>query len=158
MTTYEVYAGAGFSISDDATRLDIDLIHDYLSHEAYWALGRPRSAVVRSIEHSINFGVFDRNGGQVGFARVVSDYAIFAYVCDVFILPEFRGHGLSKRLMAAMLDHPDLREMRKWYLVTRDAHGLYRQFDFTPLATPERAMERVNTGPFVEYDEISSGG
>ncbi len=158
MNSYEVDAGAGYRISDDATLLDIDVIHDYLSHEGYWSIGRPRSAVVRSIEHSLNFGVYGPGGVQVGFARVVSDMAIFAYICDVFVLPEYRGHGLSKALMAAMIDHPDLRDVRRWFLFTRDAHGLYAQFGFHPLEAPDRAMDRLNTGPHAEYYRDNSEG
>lgn len=148
--SYEYDAGHGYRVSDDPSLLDIDMIHEYLSHEAYWAIGRPKSAVVRSIEHSLNFGVFGPGNIQVGFARVVSDMAIFAYICDVFVLPEYRGHGLSKALMAAMLNHPDLRDVRRWFLFTRDAHGLYTQFGFDHIAAPERAMDRVNPAPFVE--------
>ncbi len=158
MIVYEVDAGDGFTISDDATRLDIDLIHNYLSQEAYWAIGRPRAAVVRTIEHSVNFGVFDRDGHQVGYARVFSDFAIHAYICDVFILPQYRGRGLSKQLMAAMLAHPELKDVRKWLLKTQDAHGLYRQFGFAEPAIPEWSMERINDGPFAVYDEAGNGG
>lgn len=148
--TYEYDAGAGYRVSDDASLLDLDMIHDYLSHEAYWAMGRSRSAVERSIENSLNFGIFGPGDIQVGFARVVSDMAVFAYICDVFVLPEYRGHGLSKALMYAMLNHPDLRDVRRWFLFTRDAHGLYAQFGFDVLAEPERAMDRVNPIPFTE--------
>jgi N-acetylglutamate synthase-like GNAT family acetyltransferase len=147
--SYEYDAGAGYRVSDDASLLDIDTIHDYLSHEAYWAIGRTRSAVVRSIEHSLNFGVYGPGNVLVGFARVVTDMAVFAYICDVFVLPEYRGHGLSKALMAAMLDHPDLRDVQRWFLFTRDAHGLYAQFGFQALAAPERAMDRLNQAPHV---------
>jgi len=155
---YEVDAGNGFTISDDATRLDIDLIHAFLSREAHWAIGRPRATVVRSIEHSLNFGVFDHDGRQVGFGRVVSDFALYAYVTDVFILPDYRGRGLSKALMAAILAHPELKDARKWQLASRDARGLYEQFGFVSLAKPERVMERVNRGPFAVYDEDGNGG
>lgn len=158
MDVYEVEAGSGYCISDDATLLDIDVIHDYLSHEGYWSLGRPRSAIIRSIEHSLNFGVYGPGGVQVGFARVVSDMAIFAYICDVFVLTEHRGHGLSKALMAAVLNHPDLRDVRRWLLFTRNAHGLYAQFGFKALEAPDRAMDRMNSGPQAEYIRIISDG
>ena len=125
-------------ISTDPARLDVDLIHEFLQ-SSYWARGRRRSVVERSIRHSLCFGVY-RAGRQVAFARVVSDRAVFAYLMDVFVVPEFRGHGISKALMRAVLDHPDLQNLRVFLLATRDAHGLYAQFGFRPLAEPERWM------------------
>jgi GNAT superfamily N-acetyltransferase len=125
-------------ISTDPARLDIDLIHEFLQ-SSYWARGRRRSVVERSIRHSLCFGVY-RVGRQVAFARVVSDRAVFAYLMDVFVVPECRGHGISKALMRAVLDHPDLQNLRVFLLATRDAHGLYAQFGFRPLAEPERWM------------------
>ncbi|HUI25535.1 MAG TPA: GNAT family N-acetyltransferase [Candidatus Kryptonia bacterium] len=129
-----------FTISTDRARLDVDRIHSFLSERAYWALGRSRELVTRTIEHSLCFGVYDETA-QVGFARVVTDYAIFAYLCDVFILESHRGRGLSKWLLRCVLAHPALAGMRRFHLVTDDAHGLYRQFGFTLLANPERHME-----------------
>jgi GNAT superfamily N-acetyltransferase len=129
---------AEFEISTDPARLDIDLVHGFLQN-SYWARGRRRAIVERSIGHSLCFGVY-RAGQQIAFARVVSDRAVFAYLMDVFVLPEFRGRGISKALMRAVLEHPDLQNLRVFLLATRDAHGLYAQFGFRPLAEPERWM------------------
>ncbi|HEX8170023.1 MAG TPA: GNAT family N-acetyltransferase [Thermoanaerobaculia bacterium] len=121
---------------------DVDLIHRYLSQESYWARGIPRELVARSIEHSLPFGAFD-DDAQIGFARVVTDYATFGYVADVFVLDSHRGRGIGKLLMQSIREHPDLQRLRRWHLVTRDAHGLYAQFGFTPLDAPERHMMLV---------------
>ena len=129
---------AEFEISTDPERLDIDLIHGFLQ-TSYWASGRRRSVVERSITNSLCFGVY-RAGRQVAFARVVSDRAVFAYLMDVFVIPEFRGRGVSKVLMRAVLAHPELQNLRVFLLATRDAHSLYTQFGFRPLAAPERWM------------------
>ncbi len=135
-----------YTISTDRARLDMELVVSYLQNEAYWAKGRAREVILRSIEHSENFGVYRSvpKGGsvQVGLARVVTDYATFAYVCDVFIVPTERGKGLGKWLIECMLAHPGLQGLRWWYLRTRDAHGLYKQFGFRALQEPERSMER----------------
>ena len=131
-----------FEISTDRTRLDIDLIHGFLQN-SYWAKGRRRTVVERSIRHSLCFGVY-RGERQVAFARVVSDRAVFAYLMDVFVVPEFRGRGISKALMRAVVEHPDLQNLRVFLLATRDAHGLYAQFGFRPLAEPERWMAIQN--------------
>lgn len=130
--------GPEFEISTDQSRLDIALIHDFLS-SSYWASGRRRAVVERSIEHSLCFGVY-RNGRQVAFARVASDRAVFAYLMDVFVVPEFRGQGVSQALMRAVLAHPDLQNLRLFLLSTKDAHGLYEKFGFRPLPEPERMM------------------
>lgn len=130
-----------YEISDDRTRLDIKLIHNYLATETYWAVGRNIETVKRSIEHSLPFGVYNGNE-QVGFARVLTDYATFAWVADVFILPAHRGQGLSKWLMEVILAHPDLQGFRRWVLATKDAHELYRKYGFQQLKRPERWMER----------------
>lgn len=133
-----------FVISTDPTRLDLDVIHGYLSR-SYWAANRPREVVERSLENSLCFGVYDSESGpQIGLARVVTDRATFAYLCDVFILEPYRGQGLSKWLLAVMLAHPDLQDLRRWSLATRDAHGLYRQFGFQELSNPDRWMEMFN--------------
>jgi GNAT superfamily N-acetyltransferase len=128
-----------FEISTDAARLDIGLIHGFLS-TSYWARGRRRSVVERAIRNSLCFGVY-REQRQVAFARVVTDRAVFAYMMDVFVLPEYRGRGISKTLLRTILDHPDLQNLRLFLLVTRDAHGLYEQFGFRPLAEPAQVME-----------------
>ncbi len=136
----------GIVVSTDRSRLDLDVIHGFLT-TSYWARGIPRETVVRSMEHSLCFGAFDE-GRQVGFARVVSDHATFAYICDVFALESHRGSGVGKSLMAAIMSHPELQGLRRWTLFTRDAHGLYRQFGFGAAAHPERLMEVVDRDPY----------
>ncbi len=128
-----------FEISSDPKRLDLDVIHGFLT-ESYWAQGIPRRVVEKCIAGSICFGVY-RGRAQVGFARVVTDGATFGYLADVFILEEFRGRGLSKRLMDAVMAHPGLENLRRFTLVTRDAHSLYERYGFQPIARPERHME-----------------
>ncbi len=128
------------TISTDKNKLDRTLIHTWLSQESYWAKGRSREVVERSIEHSLCFGVY-LDGQQVGFARVVTDYAVFGWIMDVFILPDFRGKGYSKILMKEIMNHVDLQGLKRWGLGTDDAHGLYRQFGFTALSQPENMME-----------------
>ena len=132
-----------FQISTDPSRLDVPLIHDYLCNHSYWAAGIPREVVQRSIEGALCFGVY-HGKHQVGFARIITDYATIAYLGDVFIVEEFRGRGISKWLMACIVAHPRLQGLRRWMLGTADAHGLYAQFGFKPLASPERWMERHN--------------
>jgi GNAT superfamily N-acetyltransferase len=134
------YRRDDFLISTDPTRLDLDVIYDFLTN-CYWAKGIPREVVVRSIEHALCFGIYE-SGGQVGFARVISDFATIAYVGDVFVVESHRGRGLGKWLMECIVQHPGLQNLRRWILTTRDAHGLYSQFGFTPVKTPERFMER----------------
>ena len=126
-------------ISTDRARLDLDVIHGFLSR-AYWCEDIPRSVLERAIRNSLCFGVY-AGGRQVGFARVVTDRATFAYLADVFILESHRRRGLSKLMMEAVMSHPDLQGLRRWSLATRDAHGLYSQFGFRPLQMPERHME-----------------
>ena len=130
-----------YTISTDPSRLDIDLIHDFISNHSYWGSGRSRDVVLRSIENSMAFGVYHRDR-QVGFARIVTDYATFAWVADVFVVPEHRGRGLSKWLMEVIVAHPKLQGFRRWVLATKDAHGVYKKFGFTELRRPERWMER----------------
>ncbi len=129
-----------YAISTDRARIDLEVVKNYLQNDAYWAKGRASEIIERSIQHSENFGVY-RGVQQVGFARVVTDYATFAYLCDVFILPSEQGHGLGKWLMETLLAHPALQGLR-WYLLTRDAHDLYKQFGFRELQNPEGSMER----------------
>ena len=131
-----------FTISTDPRRLDIDAIADMLTR-AYWAKGRTRDMIARYLQHSLTFGVYDGNR-QIGLARVVTDYTTFAWLCDVFIHEDYRAHGLGKWLMETIHVHPDLQGLRRWLLATRDAHGLYQQFGWTPLASPERWMEKFN--------------
>jgi GNAT superfamily N-acetyltransferase len=129
-----------FTISTDKRRLDLDVIHGFLT-TSYWAAGRSVETIRRSIRNSIPFGVY-KGGRQVGFARVITDYATFAWIADVFILDSFRGEGLGKWLMEVIIAHPDLQGFRRWVLATKDAHELYRKFGFTELKLPERWMER----------------
>jgi GNAT superfamily N-acetyltransferase len=131
----------GFLISTDAARLDLDVIHNFLSTQSYWAEGVPREVVARSIANSLCFGIYEE-ARQVGFARVISDYATFAYLADVFVIEAYRGRGLSKALMEAVMSHPHLQGLRRWLLGTADAHGLYRKFGFAEPRYPERQMER----------------
>lgn len=129
-----------FEISTDKALLQPDVIQRFLNDESYWAQDRTAGQIRVALDHSICFGVY-HNGRQVGFARVVSDRSTFAYLGDVFILKEFRGRGLSKRLLRTILEHPDLQGLRRWILATQDAHGLYTQFGFSELKHPERWME-----------------
>ena len=131
-----------FVISTDHARLDLDAIAGMLSR-AYWATGRTLETTARSIEHSLVFGLYD-GSRQIGLARVVSDYATFAWLCDVFIHEDYRGQGLGKWLIETVTRHPDLQSLKRFMLVTRDAHGLYAQFGWKPLGSPERWMERLN--------------
>jgi GNAT superfamily N-acetyltransferase len=130
----------GYLISTDASMLDLEVVHAYLSR-SYWAAGVPEDVVRRSIENSLCFGVY-RGEEQAGFARVVTDRATFAYLADVFVLEEHRGQGIGKWLVEVILSHPDLQGLRRWMLATRDAHDLYRRYAFTELARPGIFMER----------------
>jgi GNAT superfamily N-acetyltransferase len=132
-------------ISTDPDRLDLSLIHGWLSEQSYWARGRSLEVVRQSINNSLPFGVY-LDGRQVGFARVVTDRSTHAWLADVFILDEYRGRGYGKALVAAILEHPDLQGLRRWLLATKDAHGLYAQFGFTPVP-PDRFMERRGPNP-----------
>ncbi len=148
-----------YFISTDPARLDLDVIHEFLTN-CYWAKGIPREVVARSIEHSLCFGVYDQTGdksrvsqkrrdmghpepglAQVGFARVVSDFATVAYLGDVFVLEAHRGRGLGKWMMECITQHPALQGLRRWILLTRDAHELYSRFGFTSVNAPDRYME-----------------
>jgi len=139
LDTVREWQRENFTISTDAKRLDLDVIYEYLKH-CYWAEGIPRQVVQRSIGGSLCFGVF-AGAAQVGFARVITDYATYAYLADVFVLESHRGRGLAKWLMECILAHPELQSLRRWSLVTRDAHSLYARYGFVELPTPERYME-----------------
>jgi len=128
-------------ISTDRERLNVRLVHQFLCEQSYWAKGIPFATVQKSIRNSLCFGAY-LNGAQVGFARVVSDFATFANLVDVFILPEHRGKGLAKALVQTIMSHPDLQGLRRFTLATTDAHGLYRQFGFSGLSKPDTFMER----------------
>jgi GNAT superfamily N-acetyltransferase len=132
-----------FTISTDPARLDIDAIHEYLCNHSYWAQGIPREIVERSVAGSLCFGMYDGER-QIGLARVITDRATYAYLCDVYILEDYRRQGLSKWLMSCVIAHPDLQGLRRFTLATRDAHGLYRQFGFDGLKYPEKVMEIRN--------------
>ena len=138
--TVTEYRRGEFLISTSRERLDLNVIHGFLTN-CYWARGIPREVVERSIEHALCFGIYDGSGAQVGFARVISDFATIAYIGDVFVLQSHRGRGLAKWLMQCIAQHPALQGLRRWILTTRDAHGLYSQVGFTPVKAPERFME-----------------
>ncbi|PXX46257.1 GNAT family N-acetyltransferase [Aquitalea magnusonii] len=126
----------------DLARLERDMIHHYLSQQSYWAAGLPRDVFERSLAGSLCFGVYVA-GKQVGFARMITDQATFAYLADVFVLPDWRGRGISKALLAHIIAYPALQNLRRMLLATADAHGLYAQFGFTALSRPEYMMERL---------------
>ena len=128
-----------YLISTDRARLDLDAIHSYLSLESYWARGRSRDRIVRGVENSLPFGLY-RDGVQVGFARVVTDYATFAWIADVYVLPAYRGRGLGKALIEAVVEHAAVRDLPRVLLATADAHGLYEQYGFAALKRAERFM------------------
>jgi GNAT superfamily N-acetyltransferase len=131
-----------FTISDDRARLDIAVVHEFLSNESYWARGRRVEVVRRAVENSLPFGLY-RSERQIGFARAVTDYATFAWLADVFVLEEFRGHGLGVWLVETALSHPALQRLRRWILATRDAHALYHRFGFRA-ASADFFMEKLN--------------
>lgn len=130
----------GYKISTDQELLDLNMIYNYLSNESYWSQGISKEKVKQSIENSMCFGVY-KDDKQVGLARVITDKATFAYICDVFVLDEYRGNGLSKWLLQTILSHPELQGLKRWTLATLDAHGLYKQFGFAPLGNPDRWMD-----------------
>jgi len=137
---HHLWSKGDYEISTDPARIDVVTVHEFLTN-SYWAKGIPLETVRRSIENSIPFGVY--HGPQlVGFARVISDCATFAYLADVFILPTHRGRGLSRWLMECIIGHPNLQGLRRWLLATQDAHGLYSKFGFQPIGRPERWLER----------------
>jgi GNAT superfamily N-acetyltransferase len=131
-----------FTVSTDRNRLQLDVIHKFLSEESYWAAERAFDQTATAINNSLPFGVY-KGENQVGFARIVTDYATFAYLGDVFILPEYQGVGLGKFLMKTILAHPDLQGFRRWILATKDAHALYEKFEFSALRHPDRWMEKT---------------
>jgi GNAT superfamily N-acetyltransferase len=132
-----------FVISTDRSRVDVEAVHRFLSTDSYWSPGIPLEVVRRAIENSLPFGLY-RGRELVGFARVTTDFATFAYLADVFVLDAVRGRGLGKWLVETLVAHPDLQGLRRWMLATRDAHGLYAQHGFSPLKAPERFMERLD--------------
>jgi GNAT superfamily N-acetyltransferase len=140
-----------FTITTDRNSLDVEFIHNFLSNTSYWGRGRNLELVQRSIDNSLNFGVFD-GLKQIGFARVVTDFGTFAWLADVFIVDEYRGQGLGVWLIEVITSHPQLQGFRRWLLATRDAHELYRRFGFTELNEPQRWMERFNNLAEVTFE------
>ncbi len=136
-----------FHISTDQSKMDIDMIHRYLSEESYWAKGIPRETVEKSVANSFCFGVFYMEK-QIGFAKVITDFTTIAYLGDVFILNEFRNLGLSKLLMETIMNHPQLQGLRRWILLTADAHELYKKFGWNPIKEPARWMEVHSKNPY----------
>lgn len=120
------------------------MIHQYLSERSYWAFGRTFNEVTDSIHNSMCFGAYDTNGNQVGFARVITDKVIFAWILDVFVLEKYQRQGIGKKLLQTIVEHPELQSIKRMSLGTKDAHGLYRQFGFTALKKPENMMERMD--------------
>ena len=145
-----------YRISTEKSRLNLDVIHKFLD-SSYWAPGRSVETIQRSIENSISFGIY-KGHEQIGFARVITDYATFAWIADVFVLEQHRGQGLSKWLMEVIITHPELQGFRRWVLATKDAHELYRKFGFHELRLPERWMERhdPNTTERPDYWKATS--
>lgn len=132
-----------FVVSTDPALLDVDVVHRWLSESSYWVPGIPRAVVGHAMEHSLNCGLYADDGTrQIGLARLITDYSTFVYVCDVFVLGEFRGQGLGIWLMECVAMHPDLQGMRRWMLGTKDAHALYEKTGFTSVAPPDRWMEK----------------
>lgn len=142
---HAVYQQGEYEVSTDPARLDVGAIHQFLAFESYWAQGLARAVLEKSLAHSLNFGLY-HGPRQIGLARVVTDYATFGYLADVYVHTDFRGQGLGQWLMSCVVAHPDLQTLRRFSLVTRDAQGLYAQFGWTPLAHPERHMERLPAG------------
>ena len=142
----------GFCISTNKSRLDIPAINHFLSTEAYWSLGIPFETVKKAIDHSLNFGLY-HNEQQIGFARIISDFSTIAYLGDVYVLPEFRGRGLSKWLMETITSFPELQGLRRWILLTGDAHSLYKQFGWKDISNPERWMELHNKDVYKKTNE-----
>ncbi len=136
----DIFVKNGFKISTDPNMLDFDAIFNYLNEQSYWAKGIQKETMQKAIKNSFCFGVYKQQI-QVGLARVITDKATFAYICDVFVLPDYQGLGLSKWLIQTILSHPELQGLRRWSLATSDAHGLYKQFGFNEIARPERWME-----------------
>ncbi len=149
-------AGACYEIDTDKARLNRALIHRFLAR-SHWAKGIPMSVLERAIEHSLAFGLY-RDGRQVGFARVVTDHATFAYLADVFVLPAERGKGLGRWLVETILAHPDLQGLRRWLLGTRDAQGLYRQSGFTEPPPPFSFLERLDTAVYARSGTLRRSG
>ena len=137
----------GYCISTEKAKLDLKAIHHFLSTQAYWSKNIPIEKVQTAIENSLNFGLYLKDQ-QIGYARIISDFSTIAYLGDLYILPEYRGQGLSKWLMNTIMSHPNLQGLRRWILLTSDAHGLYKQFGWTEIANPDKWMERHDKGVY----------
>ncbi len=148
----EVFIKKGFFISTDNSLLDFDNVYRYLNEDSYWAKGITKEKLLRAIDNSLCFGVY-HDKKQIGFARLITDKATFAYLADVFILDAYRSQGLSKWLMQTIMSHPEVQGLRRWVLATADAHGLYKQFGFGPLAKPDRWMDIFTPYPVPEGQE-----
>lgn len=146
-----------YSLTNDKKKIDIKVIHDFLSNQSYWSKNISLDKVKTAIENSLNFGLFHFEK-QVGYARVISDFSTVAYLGDVFVLPAHRGRGLSKWLMENVMAHPDLQGLRRWILLTGDAHGLYEKFGWRPIANPEKWMELHNPNVYAKSETLSNGG
>jgi GNAT superfamily N-acetyltransferase len=144
--THQEWTRGDYRISTNKDWLDLNTIHAFLRDRSYWARGVPRAMLERSVQHSLCFGVYHHTA-QVGFGRIITDYATFAYLSDVFIVEEYRGQGLGKWLVCCMLAHPEIYGIRYWTLKTADAHSLYQQAGFTALPEPEQHMERIHSVP-----------
>ena len=132
-----------YCISTNRAKLDVNAIHNFLSTQSYWCQNIPIQTVIKSIDNSLNFGLYYEDQ-QIGFARIISDFSTMAYLADVYVLPEHRGKGLSKWMMQVIMSHPELHGLRRWMLLTADAHGLYKQFGWKEIANPDRYMELHN--------------
>ncbi|MCC7362007.1 MAG: GNAT family N-acetyltransferase [Anaerolineales bacterium] len=147
---HQVYQQGEFEVTTDPARLDVAAIHQFLADESYWAKGQARAVLEKALAHSLNFGLY-AGPRQIGLARVVTDYATYAHLCDMYVHADFRGRGLGQWLMRCVSAHPELAGLRRFGLVTRDAQGLYAQFGWTALARPERHMERL---PANYYEQV----
>src|SRR5262245_63037803 len=143
--------------TSELARIDLDRVHDWIARKSYWAGQIPRAVFDRAVAGSLCFAAL-KAGATVGFCRVITDRATFAYVADVFVDPSHRGRGIGKGLMRTVTAHPDLQNLRRWLLVTADAHGLYAQHGFVALATPERVMERADPDVYARLDAVAGGG
>lgn len=150
---HQIYERSPYIIYTDPAKADAEAIHKYLSEASYWAENIPLETVEKSIHNSLCFSLY-ADERQIGLARIITDKATFAYLCDVYVLPEFRGQGLSKWLMECVLIHPDLQNLRRFMLATKDAHGLYTQFGFKPAAAPDRLMEIVNRNVYKVQEKV----
>jgi GNAT superfamily N-acetyltransferase len=147
----------GYVVSDDPSRLQLAVIHEYLSCQSYWSRGIPVETLHRALANSLCVGVYAEDGQQVGLARVITDRATYAWLCDVFVLPTHQKKGLGKALLRAVVSHPDLQGLRRLALATADAHELYAQFGFTPLEEPRRHMEKRNFRVYSAETREASG-